>query len=171
MRKLYFLGFWSFFFHFIFEVAINWFCCKADRLTIRLQQEEEDMAVKFTTSLLGCMQLLFYESFKSLEKRALSEIKCKTVAVVVSVESEQRVDGCKWTRGKRTTSQPSQPLPHPFHSVPPMLLKASGNFKVNRGGYNFFVCRYFFERRGRMVCWGQFLYISQTDKIFSLWFS
>jgi hypothetical protein len=76
----------------------------------------------------------------------------KTVAVVVSVESEQRVDGCKWTRGKRTTSQPSQPLPHPFHSVPPMLLKASGNFKVNRGGYNFFVCRYFFERRGRMVC-------------------
>jgi len=90
--------------------------------------------------------LLFYESFKSLEKRALSEIKeCKTVLPWLFLSNLNKgwmdVSGQEGREQQANLRNPSPPLP--FHSVPPMLLKASGNFKVNRGGYNFFVCGYF----------------------------
>jgi hypothetical protein len=123
--------------------------------------------------------IILLKSLKEFGKKSsiYLQIQCKTVALAwfVSIESEQN-GGCKWTRGKRTTTTkkgtfPTPPILPPFtqslqcfppllHSVPPSnafkSISTSISRSIGKKGLIFFCLqgptfRYFFERRGTML--------------------
>ncbi len=87
--------------------------------------------------------------------------------MVVSVESEQRVD-VSGQEGREQEVNLRNPSARPLHSVPPMLLKASANSRSIGEGLIFLFSGISLSGGVGWCVEANLIYISQTDKIFSL---